>query len=369
MLGDPLVSAKPAELEAIFACLPQGLLVLDEKRVVRLANRAATAILGLDPVSLPQEEILRAVSFRRLNGAVLRPEELPSTRALRGETIAGEVLALINARGRSFTLLASAAPLSLGERSAGAIVSWHDLGDLRHLEEAQGDYLRIISHDLRQPLTVIAAQAQLVERAAERPERVRRGAQAIYATVWRMNAMIQDLVDAAHFESGHLRLRVREIDLLAYLHDLLERLESAMETERIVVLPAPTPPRILADPDRLERILVNLLSNALKYSEPGSRVTIAARCDGKRVVISISDRGRGIDPEELPCLFGRYYRSPAVRDHAEGLGLGLYITKALVEAHGGRIWVESVKGVGSTFHFTLPMARSETPSRAVKNRS
>jgi signal transduction histidine kinase len=113
---------------------------------------------------------------------------------------------------------------------------------------------------------------------------------------------------------------------------------------------------VLADPDRLERILMNLLTNALKYSAPGTPVTVAlARRDGQ-VVTAVSDQGPGIPPDELPHLFERYYRARETRERKEGLGLGLYITKGLVEAHGGRLWVESQVGKGSTFSFSLPAA-------------
>jgi two-component system phosphate regulon sensor histidine kinase PhoR len=110
-----------------------------------------------------------------------------------------------------------------------------------------------------------------------------------------------------------------------------------------------------ADPNRLERILGNLLSNALKYSDPGTEVLVSARNTDGEVTISVVDQGRGIAPEDLPRIFGRFYRSITARK-AEGLGLGLHITRLLVEAHGGRIWAESELGKGSSFSFTLPMA-------------
>lgn len=115
-------------------------------------------------------------------------------------------------------------------------------------------------------------------------------------------------------------------------------------------------PRVLADPDRLERILTNLLSNALKYSEAESQVVVRLAPSGGEVITSVSDRGYGIAPEELPQLFEKYYRTKTGRESHESLGLGLYITKRLVEAMGGRIWVESQQGAGSTFSFSLPRA-------------
>lgn len=117
-------------------------------------------------------------------------------------------------------------------------------------------------------------------------------------------------------------------------------------------------PPVLADPDRLERILGNLVTNALKYAPEGTPVCVTLdRGDGV-VIVSVADQGPGIEPDEVPHIFERYYRTQATRTSHEGLGLGLYITRGLVEAHGGRIWVESRLGVGSTFSFTLPLADS-----------
>ena len=172
-----------------------------------------------------------------------------------------------------------------------------------------------------------------------------------------MNRMIQDLVDAARQEAGLLKLERRPVDLREALLSLIERLATTFDTQRIRVVAPDDLPRVLADADRLERILTNLLSNALKYSPPGSEVTITLERRGGEVVTSIRDRGPGIAPDELPHLFERYYRGPAARAAPEGLGLGLYITRMLVEAHGGHIWAESQVGAGSTFSFSLPIAQ------------
>ncbi len=115
-------------------------------------------------------------------------------------------------------------------------------------------------------------------------------------------------------------------------------------------------PPVLADPERLQRILANLLSNALKYSPPDTEVTLSFVVRDGEVVTLVTDGGAGIAPEELPRLFQRYYRAAAGRERREGLGLGLYITRLLVEAQDGRIWAQSEVGVGSTFSFSLPIA-------------
>jgi signal transduction histidine kinase len=208
---------------------------------------------------------------------------------------------------------------------------------------------------------VILGQAQLLRQALQRAGidgREKSSAEAIGTSAQRMNAMIQDLVDRARLESGQLRLNLRPVDLASYLRELKERLAGIMETERIhLEAPADLPP-VLADPDRLERILMNLLTNAFKYSNPGTPITVRLARRDREVVTTVVDRGPGILPEELPLLFQRYRRTQAAVKRREGLGLGLYITKGLVEAHGGRIWAESEVGQGSRFSFTLPVANT-----------
>jgi len=232
------------------------------------------------------------------------------------------------------------------------------LAEVRRQAEEQEDILRTVSHDLRTPLTVIRGRAQLLERdLAKTGEngRVRQSLDSILSATRQMNSMIQDLVDSARLGSGRLQLNPIPLDPLRFILEMKDRLPSVMQAERIAVEVPDLPiPAVRADPARLERILTNLLTNALKYSEGEVKVTLGL--EEGQVRMSISDRGRGIAPEELPHLFERFYRTQVGREHRESLGLGLYITKGLVEAHGGRIWVESQPGQGSTFSFTLPVA-------------
>ncbi len=168
-----------------------------------------------------------------------------------------------------------------------------------------------------------------------------------------MNAMIQELVDSTRLESGQMRLERTAIHLPSFTLDFTERLAGALDAARVRMDMPDNLPWVSADPNLLERILANLVGNALKYSPSDREVWVRAAHSGKEVTVSVSDRGEGIAAAELPRLFGRYYRTEGAR-RAEGLGLGLYITRMLVEAHGGRIWVESQVGKGSTFSFTLP---------------
>ncbi|MBI2953982.1 MAG: sensor histidine kinase [Chloroflexi bacterium] len=227
--------------------------------------------------------------------------------------------------------------------------------EIRSRDEQRKDFINAVSHDLRSPLTIIRGQAQLIQRAPDREELVRKSADAIVEGTGRMNAMIHDLVESARLEAGQLHLEKQAVDLRAFVSDLLERAAELEGMARVKSEIRADLPLVGADPGRLERILLNLLTNALKFSPPETEVLVRAEKTDDEVTVSVTDRGIGIAPEDLPHLFERFYRARVTRI-AEGLGLGLYITRMLVEAHGGRVWVESEPGKGSTFYFTLPLA-------------
>jgi signal transduction histidine kinase len=244
-----------------------------------------------------------------------------------------------------------------------AITVAHDRTESAQGERASRDYLRFVSHDLRSPLTLISARAQMLERSAEHPDSVRRNAQAILRSVRQMNTMISDLSDSVRLEfGGALAIRRRTLDLVALLSELIERWKETSEGDRIEArLPDSMPP-LCADPDALERILANLMSNALKYSPDEQKITVSATADDVSATVSIADRGPGIPPEDAERLFERFFRSESVRKHHDGLGLGLTISRALVEAQGGRIWVDTELGRGSVFSFTIPLSPSDSRS-------
>jgi PAS domain S-box-containing protein len=345
-------------MQALLASLTDGVTVIDSSGRVTLHNEAAVRITGTS-----HELALGALDYSgtallRPDSTPVSPEEMPGVRLLRGERLVGQEYILVRADGARCRLAASGGVVrdESGEVAL-AILVFRDVTELRELEQQREDYVHTISHDLRAPLTVVLGQARMAMRAAGSASAVNKAAEAIVTSAHRMNSMIQDLVDSSRLESGQLQLNLAPVDLPALIRDLRERMAGALggQAERVKVEAAEGLPPVLADRDRLERILTNLVSNALKYSSPESTVEIAlTRRDGE-VVTSVVDQGQGIPAQELPRLFERFYRAQEAREHGEGLGLGLYITKRLVEAHGGRIRVESQVGTGSTFSFTLPV--------------
>ncbi len=264
--------------------------------------------------------------------------------------------------GRSMWAMMSTSPVvDKDGQCAGALGLIADITHLHELQEQREDMLRTVSHDLRNPLTAIQGQAQMVGRLLAREgvsnDRVSRSVDAIVASAKQMGTMIEDLVDTIRLESGQMRLRRRPVSLPIKVRESLERSSGVLDIERVKVEMPTELPLVEADPDRLDRILTNLVSNALKFSPSATPVLVRAESGATEVHISIADSGMGIPPEDMPHLFDRYYRSKGARG-AEGLGLGLFITKGLVEAHGGKIWVMSEPGQGSTFTFTLPRAEA-----------
>ncbi len=356
------VQQRAAELEATLGAISSGLVILGpHDELVRL-NAAAERLLGITTQDWrrPSARGSQVIHPETPDGRPLPLEKDPRYRALRGETVLDEHLVIRRPDGSRRHVLTSTAPLRDREaRIIGAVANWADITPLVELQEHREDLLRAVSHDLRNPLTGIQGHAQMLERRVQRgapPGKLRENVDSIIAGTRRMNTMIQDLVDSARLESGQLVLQLTAVDLGAYLPGLMQRLTGTMDLERIRVDLPPDLPPVLADVDRLDRILTNLLSNAMKYSAPATPVEISAVQGEGEVITSVTDHGPGIPPEQLPRLFQRYARAQVSRGDREGLGLGLYITRQLVQAHGGRIWVESQVGVGSTFSFSLPVA-------------
>jgi len=357
---------KAAESDAIVNSVASSLSVYDANGYVLYQNAASRQILGYSDQERQASLEDRIQSVNRTetaDGMPLRPEDAPGARALRGETVR-EYVMVVHRHGRRLWLSTCAAPIrdEVGN-IVGAVVTSADITRLRELEEMREDFLRGVSHDLRTPLTVIQGQAQLLLRALDNAGivgRFRRSAEAIVAASKRMNLTIGDLVDATRVEPQQFALDKKPVDLAPFLMHLLDGSRIALNVDRVSLAIAPNMPPVLADPDRLERIFTSLLANALKYSPADSGVVVTGEpVPGEpvpgEVIASVIDHGAGVAPDDLPHLFERFHRTGEARK-ADGLGLGLYISRMLVEAHGGRIWAESELGRGTTFRFTLPVA-------------
>jgi signal transduction histidine kinase len=226
--------------------------------------------------------------------------------------------------------------------------------------------LGIVAHDLRNPLGTIVMQASLLRRHGHEPERRSgRPAEAIERAATRMSRLIQDLLDVTRMEAGRLSIeqtRVHTGQVVREVVEAQEPLASSSSLELDLDL-SPDLADVWADRDRLLQIFENLIGNALKFTAPGGRVTVGAAPRDGEALFWVADTGAGIAAEDVPHLFDRFWQ--ARKAGRRGAGLGLPIVKGIVEAHGGRVWVESTPGHGSVFFFTIPTGpRAEAPQPA-----
>jgi signal transduction histidine kinase len=222
--------------------------------------------------------------------------------------------------------------------------------------------LATVSHDLRSPLnTILMSTSLLLDfHPGEIEPKARDRIGVINRTATQMTRLIEDLLDVATLEAGHLVLERTWQDPAALAHEGLEMLEP-IATDHGIRLETEIPdelPRIVADHKRVLQVISNLIGNAIKFTPPGGRISLGVRHEGNQLLFSVADSGPGIRQEELPRLFDRFWRG----DHAaSGAGLGLSIARGAIEAHGGRIWAESEPGQGATFHFSLPLVDAPHP--------
>jgi signal transduction histidine kinase len=226
------------------------------------------------------------------------------------------------------------------------------------LDRMQGDFLSLVSQELRNPLTAVLGFAQLLARPeiAEDPNKRARTVRALESRTQEMAAVVDDLLLASRIERGELRLRRQPSDLATLVTETVTRFEQFQPKHRFLIDVDTRIPQIDVDARRIEQALTNLLSNAVKYSPGHEDVRISALPDGDEVVLSVADRGEGIPAAELESIFDRFYKAGASKDEA-GAGLGLYLVRMIAEAHGGSVSVASKPKKGSTFTIRLPLVR------------
>lgn len=248
----------------------------------------------------------------------------------------------------------------LAQIAAIAVENAHLYDEVQRALSVRDQFLSMASHELKTPLTTVKGYVQLLNRYLHRPEMDRshleESVQELQHQVRRLEVLLNDLLDSSRIQQGRLSLRPGPMDLSNLARQVLTRFEQATErrTNHTLLLDAPSPVEGVWDYDRLDQIFSNLMSNALKYSPKGGEVRLAVASDGKDAVIRVSDQGIGMSPQEQQRLFEPFSRGERARRTADGTGLGLYITKQMIEQHGGTITVETKPGLGTTFTLRLP---------------
>lgn len=357
--------SQTAQMHALLASLRDGVAIFDGAGRLLLRNEAAQELTvlpdhGADHGADREERAGAADGQLRLLDVEGRPmpvEQWPAMRVLRGEDLRDfEGIVERPDGSRRYVVHNSGTVRNRDGKVELAILVLRDVTELRRLEQAREEFTSLVSHDLRSPLATVRGHAQLLQHLLGRQglRREAASAEAILKSADRMNWMIRSLVESTRLESGRLELRGEPTEVTPFLAELLGRVGSPADQARITLEAPDWVPLVLIDPEWLERAVTNLVTNALKYSPPESPVVVRVERRDAEVVISVADRGAGIPAEELPHLFEKFRRVRAT-GQADGLGLGLYIARMVVEAHGGRIWAESQAGKGSTFSLALPI--------------
>jgi signal transduction histidine kinase len=239
------------------------------------------------------------------------------------------------------------------------------VSELKDLLDAKTRLMQDVAHELKNPLAVIHGYASYLTKEKVSPEEIQKALKAVLANAERLIGMVDHLQEAVRLESDGFSVETHPIEGATLLQEAVESVELEA-TRRGVRLhwrsPVGDSLLVNADPRRVLQVLANLLSNALKFTPEGGTIECTAQRDGEFVRFSVIDTGPGIPAEELPMLFDRFYQTSDNAQKRKGLGLGLAICKGLVAAHGGRIWVESLPGIGSAFNFTLPAVLTSTSS-------
>jgi signal transduction histidine kinase len=351
-------------LDAVLHHTPHGILFFAGPDSLAFSNAEARRMLDLPGHGAPE----RRYRLLGTDGVPLPHDEYPAARALAGETVENvEVHIARDGGGTPLPALANAAPVRTETGYLlGAVVALQDLTPFKNLEKMREEFSAVVAHDLRSPLQALMLRIEGLLRHAEggvvrAPVRT---LEQILLSGKRLQHLISDLLDAARIESGHLRLDVRPIALHELVAGLLRQIAPTLGDHPASLEVDGTPAPVAADPLRVEQVLTNLLENAAKYSAKGSPLVVRVASAEGGATASVTDRGPGIAPEELPRLFDRYYQTARAREKHSGLGLGLHIAKGLMEAQGGKLWVESTLTEGSTFHLWLPWAVAPADERA-----
>jgi two-component system, OmpR family, phosphate regulon sensor histidine kinase PhoR len=356
-----LLSGERNRSSAILRSMVEGVAVIDAQERLVFCNRAFSEILNMDAESSEGRPLIELVRNSELLGLIRR--------ALQGEERLQSDIATGIVQQRTFSVTAApvkalepgtGSRVGAAEKPTGAVVVLHDVTELRRLERVRQDFVANVSHEFKTPLTAIQGFAEtLLAGALDDPNNNRRFLEIIREHAARLARLTDDLLKLARIEAGKLEIEFFPVNLLELIEGCAETTLLKASRKQItleVALPPGLPP-VRGDAGLLRDVLQNLLDNAIQYTHEGGRIDVSARAGAREAVVTVADTGIGIPVAEQERIFERFYRVDAARSReAGGTGLGLSIAKHIVEAHSGRLWVESAVGSGSRFSFSIPLA-------------
>jgi signal transduction histidine kinase len=330
----------------VFDEFPEPVIMTESHGPQRYLNAAARYLAGEN----------HKLDIRHLNGEPFADSELPMNIALRDQRkVAATQLMIRNRQGKDVLYLASAFPV------AGVVVAFfQQASNLKSMERLRDLWIADVAQALREPISESARRLRDIIHAKDNAldqESARQELRRIRITLDGLARVISDLEQFSRIDARYLELRKTQIDLKALIRKLLQHFSRVLEGRPVLVtFRGPLVP-LFADPARIEHVFANLLSNAIEYGDPRTPIEIEAFFDKSELVVSVTNSGRGISKEDLPRVFESRFTQSVKRKELglPGLGLGLFVSRGMIEAHGGRIWAESEMGRKTTFYFTLPL--------------
>ncbi len=348
-----------ARLAAIFQHSTDGILTVDNALRIIDFNPAMERLTGWR-----EKEVLGQFYFTVLRpqdryGNDLGLEDSPILQAFAGREVVNREMVICARDGQRFTVAVTASCVrSVRGEPMNGILNVRDLTRERQQEEQRSTFISVISHELKTPIAIIKGYASTLARSDTRLDAsaLRSRLVAIEDEADRLDKLVGNLLYASRIQANGLQMDISALDLGPLIRSVVRRLRAKVPNVVMTLSIPANLPGVIADRDRIEEVLLNLLDNAIKYSPREPHITITCYATGEEVIVSVSDTGMGISVRDQEQIFDRFQRAGAAstQQTTPGAGLGLYISRAIIEAHGGRIWVESTLREGSTFSFSLP---------------
>jgi signal transduction histidine kinase len=357
-----LVTHEKQRLGALLDSAADGILILSPGHVIERCNPSLARMLNTSLGRIQGEKHENIIQWEgKLNGPTLEQAEadgwplaLNATLYVEGDLkrMVGKPLAV----GITYSAL-----MSTGGSLVNIIASLRDITRFREAEEIKTTFVSVISHELKTPIALIKGYVGTLRRqdVTWEPAVVDDSLAVIEEEADHLTDLVENLLDATRLQAGALNMNFSDTSLEALAKRIADRFRTQSDRHKIVVDFPPDFPVIMGDETRLAQVLSNLISNAIKYSPDGGEIAIRGEIRPDQIIISVSDQGPGIDAEDIPHIFERFYRATSAARNTKGTGLGLFLAKAVVDAHGGKIWVDPAPREGARISFSLPRAMQQ----------
>ncbi len=366
-----LIEAERNKLRGVLNSMSDGVFALDSSGRIILFNKAAMELTGRKIADVAGQLAEKVMPFRSA-GELVMTRWLADQAGTEQKVGNWKSLELYRADGKSLFVDVQAVVLHDDPNGIRALITFHDLTKGHQLEEMKVDFIALAAHELRTPVTEIRGALDIIAQdESELPADDKKWLHHAATSAEELNRLINNLLGVSRIEHGRISYNISSLNYSEYIKELVTEFERrVIESGRTFSLKIPSRlPNLPLDPDAIKEVLTNLVNNAIIHTSSGTKIEVTIKKTADAIETIVSDTGEGIPADALPNLFTKFYRAGEMKSKTRGTGLGLYISKTIIEAHGGKIWVKSVEGKGSNFGFSLPIKSTVAPSTRIKDNS